>query len=287
LFKFNVGSERRALEVQIQEFGQTPRQIFFAPHPLRGGEPEAPDAPSIPAPPAGHIVENRAALDDDESTSGAAVNEASTSSMNEKDVTSSRFPRGARIGNNVVAILSKTRLGKAISSSLSKEGLKGDPRSPPPARGGVPGGPDATTTTAPSSTNEKETNDGTIVELGKDFQVEVERALRESQSEAAPPAPVAEVAASAPAASPAAPAPSVGSWVGYLRGGPGGDPPADSKTATSNLASDGRRLRDGANLILYSVDQIKCHTDSITDISFSSDGRTVSSTSKDSTMKVI
>ncbi len=30
--------ERRALEIQIQEFGQTPRQIFKIPHPPRSGE---------------------------------------------------------------------------------------------------------------------------------------------------------------------------------------------------------------------------------------------------------
>jgi hypothetical protein len=226
--------------------------------------------------------------DNDDSTPGAVVDEASNSNVNEKDFANNRFQRGSRIGTNVVAILSKTRLGKAISSSLSKEGLKVDPRSPT-ARVGVPPGPDAAAAVA-ASISDKEANDGTIVELGKDFQVEVERALRESQARpaAAAAAPIGEVAVE-PMASPAAAvaAPAVGSWVGYLRGGPGGDLPGDNKSSPNNLASDGRKLREGANLILYSVDQIKCHTDSITDISFSSDGRTVSSTSKDSTMKVI
>lgn len=30
--------EKRALEIQIQEFGQTPRQLFKIPHPTRNGQ---------------------------------------------------------------------------------------------------------------------------------------------------------------------------------------------------------------------------------------------------------
>ena len=30
--------EKRALEIQIQEFGQTPRQLFKIPHPSRNGQ---------------------------------------------------------------------------------------------------------------------------------------------------------------------------------------------------------------------------------------------------------
>jgi len=40
--------ERAALEAQIQEFGQTPMQIFFSPHPSRNGEPVEASTAELP-----------------------------------------------------------------------------------------------------------------------------------------------------------------------------------------------------------------------------------------------
>lgn len=276
-------SERRALEVQIQEFGQTPRQIFFAPHPSRrghGDSAESSAAATVTVDTANRAIENA-------ETNGATSIEVANIN-NEKDV-SGKMQVGSRIGTNMVAMLSKTRLGKAISSSLSGTKDASSKGESAPASTMVVATESVEKTSGEISipVNDKDVNDESIVELGKDFEIEVERALRETQTATASSAPddltvAAQVSAAAPL-----PTPSVGSWVGYLRSGTSGEILSASKANLNIAQSSGRRLREATNLILHGVEQMKCHSDAVAAISFSSDGRIVSSCSKDSTMKVL